>query len=641
MMNALVADSYFSKVSKTGGVGDVGKANDTGDDGGVILVGDAAHQFPPAGGFGLNTGVQDAHNLAWKLAAVHHGLASPDLLMSYEAERRPVAMRNAALSVRNLKRSLRVLETLGVDPSLGTSADLMTQLVQSPLTLDWNDGINSITASLLSLLSPKDRQDHSEERSESILRLGRRQLESLRVEGHPYGESRVRALRRLLADGGGLPLLFPHHDVGFRYGGNGAAVFAGEKTGRRPQQGGSAQASSVRSSRRLLRGGHERGDDSGGDVSSCRFRSPSSLPLGTLRLGGRMPHFVLRPLRDEGVGNEACKDSVPSLSTVDLPDQIRELLLSCAGSKVPPASHLAIFGSRATTRACQARASLASVLVVSLPPSMPVHNGDRGRSEDRTVGAAAEAVSERWLNAAVAAQDPEVGGDSMGATTAGKGAAGTDHRASFRPVIVLTVSHPRCTSISAPASASITTTMTETVSSVKHLEAYLNHRISIGIGIGNRNAQVPNSEHSGAEARAALSAEGPQQAADARLNLVATRLASNPRDKTNAAGDDEVDAEGDSDGERPDTRAAVPRGQVLSMHAIDDGTGKLGKAFAAAGVEAVLLRPDGHIAWLGSRLDVARKRGSRDDGVECLEPVLVRELRSALDTVYQGVDHIA
>lgn len=46
----------------------------------------------------------------------------------FVAERRPVAMRNAALSVRNLKRSLRVLETLGVDPSLGASADLMGQV---------------------------------------------------------------------------------------------------------------------------------------------------------------------------------------------------------------------------------------------------------------------------------------------------------------------------------------------------------------------------------------------------------------------------------------------------------------------------------------------------------------------------------
>jgi 2-polyprenyl-6-methoxyphenol hydroxylase-like FAD-dependent oxidoreductase len=55
----------------------------------VFLAGDAAHHMPPTGGFGLNTGVQDAHNLAWKLAGVLNGWAAPGLLDTYEAERRP------------------------------------------------------------------------------------------------------------------------------------------------------------------------------------------------------------------------------------------------------------------------------------------------------------------------------------------------------------------------------------------------------------------------------------------------------------------------------------------------------------------------------------------------------------------------
>lgn len=55
----------------------------------VFLAGDAAHLMPPTGGFGLNTGVQDAHNLAWKLAAVLNGWAAPALLDTYDAERRP------------------------------------------------------------------------------------------------------------------------------------------------------------------------------------------------------------------------------------------------------------------------------------------------------------------------------------------------------------------------------------------------------------------------------------------------------------------------------------------------------------------------------------------------------------------------
>ncbi|XVQ90071.1 FAD-dependent oxidoreductase [Microbispora siamensis] len=57
----------------------------------VFLAGDAAHVMPPAGAFGLGTGIQDAHNLAWKLHAVLSGRAGPGLLDTYEEERCPVA----------------------------------------------------------------------------------------------------------------------------------------------------------------------------------------------------------------------------------------------------------------------------------------------------------------------------------------------------------------------------------------------------------------------------------------------------------------------------------------------------------------------------------------------------------------------
>ncbi|QPN55392.1 FAD-dependent monooxygenase [Synechococcus sp. CBW1107] len=57
----------------------------------VFVAGDAAHVCSPAKGHGLNCGLQDAANLAWKLALVHHGAAGPALLDSYEQERRPVA----------------------------------------------------------------------------------------------------------------------------------------------------------------------------------------------------------------------------------------------------------------------------------------------------------------------------------------------------------------------------------------------------------------------------------------------------------------------------------------------------------------------------------------------------------------------
>lgn len=59
-----------------------------------VVIGDAAHRHPPTTGLGLNSGIQDAHNLAWKLAALVRGQAGDALLDSYEQERRPVAERN-------------------------------------------------------------------------------------------------------------------------------------------------------------------------------------------------------------------------------------------------------------------------------------------------------------------------------------------------------------------------------------------------------------------------------------------------------------------------------------------------------------------------------------------------------------------
>ncbi len=69
----------------------------------VFLVGDAAHLNPPWGGHGFNTCVSDAENLAWKLIAVTQGWAEPELLDSYEEERRPVAARMIADAAANGK----------------------------------------------------------------------------------------------------------------------------------------------------------------------------------------------------------------------------------------------------------------------------------------------------------------------------------------------------------------------------------------------------------------------------------------------------------------------------------------------------------------------------------------------------------
>ena len=71
----------------------------------VFLGGDAAHLFTPTGGLGYNTAVEDAVNLGWKLAATLRGCAGPGLLASYEAERRPVAIRNTSYA-RDFAESL-------------------------------------------------------------------------------------------------------------------------------------------------------------------------------------------------------------------------------------------------------------------------------------------------------------------------------------------------------------------------------------------------------------------------------------------------------------------------------------------------------------------------------------------------------
>ena len=78
--------------------------------GDVFLAGDAAHEMPPTGGFGLNTGVQDVHNLAWKIAAVLRGKADASLLESYHDERQPLGQiitRNSLANALSMGRTAR------------------------------------------------------------------------------------------------------------------------------------------------------------------------------------------------------------------------------------------------------------------------------------------------------------------------------------------------------------------------------------------------------------------------------------------------------------------------------------------------------------------------------------------------------
>ncbi len=83
----------------------------------TFLIGDAAHRFPPTGGLGLNTGVHDAHNLAWKLAWDISGRGPAGLLDTYEAERRPIGIANTEHSVKNFDGLMDVFDALGLPRS--------------------------------------------------------------------------------------------------------------------------------------------------------------------------------------------------------------------------------------------------------------------------------------------------------------------------------------------------------------------------------------------------------------------------------------------------------------------------------------------------------------------------------------------
>jgi hypothetical protein len=76
----------------------------------VLLAGDAVHQNVATGGYGMNTGIGDAADLAWKLAAVLQGFGGPGLLDSYEAERRPVGRRNIAAAWSHMQKRLAIKE---------------------------------------------------------------------------------------------------------------------------------------------------------------------------------------------------------------------------------------------------------------------------------------------------------------------------------------------------------------------------------------------------------------------------------------------------------------------------------------------------------------------------------------------------
>ncbi|KAK2636716.1 hypothetical protein Ddye_031508 [Dipteronia dyeriana] len=178
VMNAEVAEKYVCCDSR------------------IILAGDAAHRFPPAGGFGMNTGIQDAHNLAWKIASVVKGLAPPSILQTYETERKQIAIFNTALSVQNFKAAMAVPSALGLDPTVANSVHQIMNKAVGPILP------SVIQRAVL----------------DGIFKVGRAQLsESFLNESNPLGSSRLAKLRRVFEEGKSLRLQFPAEDLGFRY----------------------------------------------------------------------------------------------------------------------------------------------------------------------------------------------------------------------------------------------------------------------------------------------------------------------------------------------------------------------------------------------------------------------------------------
>jgi len=167
----------------------------------LLLAGDAAHEMPPAGGFGMNTGLQDAGGLAPKLAAVLGGDGPPSLVThAYGAERGPVAAALAALSLANWKAALAVPRSVGADDrAAGALAAVAASVARVA-------GVGPATSAL-----------------EAGLAAGRALTTSL---GGATGDAwrRSRAQAALKAPGAGLRLLFEGADLGSVYRGGECAL---------------------------------------------------------------------------------------------------------------------------------------------------------------------------------------------------------------------------------------------------------------------------------------------------------------------------------------------------------------------------------------------------------------------------------
>jgi 2-polyprenyl-6-methoxyphenol hydroxylase-like FAD-dependent oxidoreductase len=268
-MSSLIADQFYS-------------VNDN-----IALVGDAAHVFPPAGGFGMNSGLQDVHNLAWKLAWAIHNHRQDDgdtiqhVLQSYGRERRPVSQQNAALSVRNYQRVLQVTKACYLNEQ--HPALLKRVLAASPLPAQAKRTI-----------------------FQKLLQTALHPLSWLQQPNSMYAKHIQSSLRKVLRTGTGLPLLFPKFEVGFRY----------------PSLDATASTDSEAS-------------------SSNDWRQDTFMDIPKVQVGHLLPHVEVQ------VVSNAAKDHHPNLqyvstntiSTSDLPaqlalDKLPTFVVLCVGESL-------------------------------------------------------------------------------------------------------------------------------------------------------------------------------------------------------------------------------------------------------------------------------------------------------------------
>lgn len=126
-----------------------GQVAESYNDGRVFLVGDAAHRFPPTGGLGMNTGMQEAHNLIWKIAMVERGFDEA-LLETYELERKPVAEANTTQSVNNSRKMTDVRTLLDVDRDRRiTMKDLDAALADAEIRASVQAAVDGQTAQFI------------------------------------------------------------------------------------------------------------------------------------------------------------------------------------------------------------------------------------------------------------------------------------------------------------------------------------------------------------------------------------------------------------------------------------------------------------------------------------------------------------